>query len=98
MLEETALFENAELRYVRGDYDGAQILYEEFLRRHPISPLADLAAQRQATIERELDAVMGRRGAPAPVYVNPYGRRPAPPPATDGFAPVQAPEIPTFGR
>lgn len=96
--EETALFESAEQRYARGDYDGALTLYEEFLERHPLSPLAALADQRQATIERELDAVMGRRGAPAPVHVNPYGLRAVEVSGGDSLAPVEAPHLPTFGR
>lgn len=95
--EETALFEEAEERYARGDYDGASALYRDFLDRHPLSPLVDIAEQRLATVERELDAIMGRRGAPAPVYVNPIGTAP-PAPAEDGFEPVHAPEFPTFGQ
>lgn len=96
--EETALFEEAERRYARGDYDGASTLYRDFLRLHPLSPMADIAQQRIAAVEREIDAVMGRRGAPAPVYLAPSigaGAAPAEPP---GFEPVTAPEFPTFGR
>jgi hypothetical protein len=94
--EETDLFQRAETRYARGDYDGASTLYTEFLELHPLSPLAPIADQRLDMIDREFDAIMGRRGSPAPVYVNPLG---APPdPSTPGFqiAPVRAPQIPTF--
>jgi hypothetical protein len=70
--EETRLFERAEAHYRHGDYDGAQSLYERFVRQHPQSPFVDVAAQRLRTIDRELDAIMGRRGAPAPIRVNPW--------------------------
>ena len=96
MQEETDLFQQAETRYARGDYDGAALLYAEFLERHPLSPLAPIADQRLGLVDREFDAIMGRRGSPAPVYVNPLGG--SPDPTAQGFeiAPVQAPRIPTF--
>jgi len=71
--EETALFERAEVRYAHGDYDTARELYEAFLSLHPLSPLVGVAEQRLLMIDREIDAVMGRRGAPAPIRVNSYG-------------------------
>lgn len=70
--EETRLFERAEEHYKHGDYDGAQELYSRFLEQHPQSPFASVAQQRLRTMDREMDAVMGRRGAPAPVRVNPW--------------------------
>jgi hypothetical protein len=97
-LEETALFEEAEARFSRGDYDGATLLYREFLRLHELSPLADIAEQRLRAVEREVDAVMGRRGAPAPVYVNPARTSLPTRVDDDGFVPVSAPTIPTLGQ
>ncbi len=96
MREETALFEQAETRYARGDYDGASTLYAEFLELHPLSPLAPIADQRLSLIDREFDAIMGRRGSPAPVYVNPLGGAPDPTGNSFELAPVEAPHLPTF--
>jgi len=97
VLEETEMFEQAEERFARGDYDGARVLYEDFLDLHPLSPLTDIAEQRLRTMERELDAVMSRRGAPAPVRVNPWGSAAA---TGDEAVPVyvDAPELPTLGE
>lgn len=96
--EETLLFERAEASYTLGDYDGALAMYRLFLDQHALSPLAPIAEQRVQTIERELDAIMGRRGAPAPVYASPFATstpledEPAP------FRPVRAPTLPTLER
>lgn len=95
--EETELFQAAEQHYSHGDYDGARQLYEEFLRQHPLSPFAPIAQQRMRIADRELDSVMGRRGAPAPVRVNPYAATPVPEP-TEAPLDVRAPAIPSLGR
>lgn len=68
---DTALFEQAEELLRGGDYEGASQAYEAFLSSHPASPLAPLAEQRLLNIDRELEAVMGRRAAPAPIYIKP---------------------------
>lgn len=95
--EETLLFERAEQRYASGDYDGAVERYERFLDLHPLSPLAPIAEQRLRNIEREIDAVMGRRGAPAPVRVNPFGGAQAPGPEL--LPPdVEQPSLPALGE
>lgn len=97
--EETLLFERAEMSYTLGDYDGAIAMYQLFLRDHALSPLAPIAEQRIGTIERELDAIMGRRGAPAPVYASPYATGAAlRTGTTETFQPVRAPSLPTFER
>lgn len=64
-------FERAETLLHAGDYDGAAGLYTDFLDRHPSSPLAPIARQRLRNIDRELEAVMGRRSTPAPIYIRP---------------------------
>jgi hypothetical protein len=64
-------FERAEELLRAGDYDGATRLYEAFLADHPRSPLARVARQRLRNIDRELEAVMGRRATPAPIYIRP---------------------------
>jgi hypothetical protein len=64
-------FEDAEARLREGDYDGATRLYQTFLASHPHSPLAPIARQRLRNIDRELEAVMGRRATPAPIYIRP---------------------------
>ncbi len=66
---ENELMRSAEARYTAGDYDTAVDLYRRFIAEHPLSPFAPIAEQRLFTIERELDAVMGRRGGPAPIHV-----------------------------
>ncbi|MCB9506170.1 MAG: hypothetical protein H6700_11625 [Myxococcales bacterium] len=96
--EETTLFEHAELSYARGDYDGASQLFREFLELHPHSPLADTAQHRLDIIDRELDAIMGRRGSPAPIYVHPFAPHAVTRQEPEAFAPVAAPEIPTLGE
>lgn len=68
---QTDLFEQAEVLLHRGDYDGATRYYRAFLDRHPNSPLAPVAEQRLRNIDRELEAVMGRRSTPAPIYIRP---------------------------
>lgn len=68
---QTDLFELAEEHLQRGDYDGATRNYEAFLERYPHSPLAPIAEQRLRNIDRELEAVMGRRSTPAPIYIRP---------------------------
>lgn len=95
--EETALFERAEQHYSHGDYDGARVLYVEFLEQHPTSPFAAIASQRLRIVDRELDSVMGRRGAPAPVRVNPYAATPVPEP-TEAPIDVVAPRIRSLGQ
>ena len=67
--EETALLERAEANFTAGEYDTAVALYQRFLAEHPRSPYANIAQQRLRLIERELDALMGRRGTPTPVHV-----------------------------
>lgn len=95
--EETVLFERAEQRYAAGDYDGAVERYERFLEIHPLSPLAPIAEQRLRNVEREIDAVMGRRGAPAPIRVNPFGGAEAPGP--EAVPPeVEQPRLPSLGE
>jgi hypothetical protein len=68
--EETTLLERAESNYTAGEYDAAAELYERFLREHPRSPYAEVAAQRLRIVERELEAVMGRRGTATPERVD----------------------------
>lgn len=75
---DTDLFEQAEAYLQRGDYEAATRAYSRFLDQHPESPLADLARQRLLNIDRELEAVMGRRSAPAPIYVRPVDPGPQP--------------------
>lgn len=97
--EETVLFERAETSFALGDYEGARDLYVSFVETHPLSPLAPVARQRMATIDRELDTIMGRRGAPAPLYVSPFAETTAGPPLDEeGVRPVEAPSLPTFDR
>jgi hypothetical protein len=91
--EETALFEQAELCYLHGDYEGARIRYERFVELHSSSPLVTTAQTRLLTIDRELDSVMGRRGAPAPIRVNPYGATAAEPEMVEAPA-LRAPTLP----
>lgn len=91
------VFERAEQHYTHGDYDGARALYEEFLAQHPTSPFAPIAQQRLRIVERELDSVMGRRGAPAPIRVNPYAATPVPEP-TEAPIEVVAPGIRSLGQ
>jgi len=67
----TELFQRAEELLQLGDYDGASSNYEAFLERFPNSPLAPIAEQRLRNIDRELEAVMGRRSTPAPIYIRP---------------------------
>ncbi len=67
----TDLFQRAEEFLQRGDYDGASEDYEAFLERYPNSPLAPIAEQRLRNIDRELEAIMGRRSTPAPIYIRP---------------------------
>lgn len=67
----TELFDQAEEQLQRGDYDEAIRNYEAFIERYPNSPLLPIARQRLANIERELEAVMGRRANPAPIYIRP---------------------------
>lgn len=65
---ETALFEEAEVHYRLGNYDGALSGYQAFLRTYPLSPLAETAEMRLRNIKREVSSVMGRQGMPRPVY------------------------------
>ncbi len=65
---ETALFEEAEIAYRAGNYDGALNGYQAFLRTYPMSPLAKTAEMRLRNIRREVSSVMGRQGMPRPVY------------------------------
>jgi hypothetical protein len=68
---ETDLFEQAEQLLRIGDSEAANRNYEEFLERYPQSPLAPLARERLANIDRQLESIMGRRAAPAPIYIRP---------------------------
>lgn len=68
--EETTLLERAEANFTAGEYDIAEQLYRQFLREHPRSPYAAIASQRMRILERELEAVMGRRGTLTPVHVD----------------------------
>ncbi len=70
---ETALFEEAEVHYRLGNYDGALSGYQAFLRTYPLSPLAETAEMRLRNIKREVSSVMGRQGMPRPLYHG-YGR------------------------
>lgn len=63
----TETFQRAEEHFRRGHHDEARALYTAFLRDHPDSLLAPMAANRLEAIDREVDAIMGRRGTPAPV-------------------------------
>ncbi len=74
---DTALFERAEQRLRSGDYEGATRDYEVFLENYPTSPFAPMARQRLTSIDRELEAVMGRRASPAPIYIRPIETREA---------------------
>jgi|SRR5690554_4301201 len=67
--EETTLLERAEANFTAGEYDIAEQLYRQFLREHPRSPYSAIASQRLRILERELEAVMGRRGTLTPVHV-----------------------------
>ncbi|TVR03055.1 MAG: hypothetical protein EA398_05935 [Deltaproteobacteria bacterium] len=95
--EETRLFDLAEERLRAGDYEGARTLFRRFLEEHPQSTLRSLADRRLITLDRELDAIMGRRGAPAPIHVPPPGSeilsRPEAPPTPR----VDAPRMPALG-
>lgn len=68
---ETDKFQQAETCLRRGDYDEAIRLYHEFLHDEPNSPFAHVAQERLLNIDRELESVMGRRPAPAPLYIRP---------------------------
>ena len=68
---DTTIFEQAEELLRDGDYEGATRAYHQFLELHPSSPLVPIARQRLLNIDRELEAVMGRRYAPAPIYIRP---------------------------
>lgn len=67
--EETTLLERAEANFTAGEYDIAEQLYRQFLREHPKSPYVPIASQRLRLLDRELEAVMGRRGTLTPVHV-----------------------------
>jgi len=97
-LSETSLFEHADQCYARGDYECASLLYERFATEHASSPLAPIARARITAIERELDAVMGRRGAQAPVFVRPFAPLRPHDEVAPAFAPVAAPEIVPLGN
>ena len=71
--EHTVLFEQAEELLRLGDYEAASRLYEEFLNLYPQSPLAPMAHRRLANIDRQLESVMGRQSAPAPIFIRPHG-------------------------
>lgn len=66
---ETALIEEAETLYVRGEFDQAGELYREFIELYPRSPWAGIASQRVRLIDRELNAIMGQPGMPTPRHV-----------------------------
>ncbi|MEZ4461292.1 MAG: hypothetical protein R3E66_16550 [bacterium] len=68
---ETALFEDAEVHYRRGDYQTALDRYESFLKSYPESPLANVANTRIHIITREVDAMMGRTDTPRPTWLKP---------------------------
>lgn len=68
---ETALFEDAEVHYRRGDYQSALDRYESFLKSYPESPLANVANARIRIIHREVESMMGRTNTPAPRWVQP---------------------------
>ena len=70
-VRDTVLFEQAEGQLRDGDYEGATRSYNQFLAEHPSSPLAPIARQRLLNIDWELEAVTGRRYAPAPIYIRP---------------------------
>lgn len=96
---ETVLFERAEASFALGDYEGARTGYLTFVETHPHSPLAPVARQRLAAVERELDTIMGRRGAPAPLYASPYAGAAGEPLLDDELIErVEAPSLPTFDR
>ena len=69
--EETTTFEEAEALYRAGDYDGASARYEAFLQQYPRSPFARTARLRLATIDREVESVMGTSGANRPIFIRP---------------------------
>ena len=92
-----AVFFAAEAHLQQGAHDNARLLYERFLREHPDSGLAPMARRRLLRIERELDAIVGRRGAPAPVafplrfiIAGPAERLPA-------LERLEAPQLPSLG-
>lgn len=95
--QETPLFGEAESAFRRGDYELASTGYGEFVESYPQSPLVALAEQRLRLIERELNAVMGRRGSPSPVRVNTSGEN-----AGSDHAPpmprLEAPRLPSLGE
>lgn len=96
---ETVLFERAEASFALGDYEGARTSYLTFVETHPHSPLAPVARQRLAAVERELDTIMGRRGAPAPLYASPYADVVREPLLDEELIErVEAPSLPTFDR
>lgn len=64
----TSSFELAEEAYRRGTYSEALDGYEDFLKRHPTSPLAKVAKQRIRCINREVRSMLGRSDSPRPVY------------------------------
>ncbi len=64
----TESFELAEVAYRHGDYDAALANYEGFLKRYPMSPLAQMARLRVRCIEREVRAMLDRPDAPRPIY------------------------------
>jgi len=68
---ETALFEDAEVHYRRGDYQTALDRYESFLKSYPESPLANVANTRIRIIGREVDIMMGQPDTPRPRWVQP---------------------------
>lgn len=65
------LFKRAEALLAEGDYDRATQAYELFITEIPNGPLTRIAEQRLRNIDRELEAVMGRRSSPAPIYIRP---------------------------
>lgn len=70
--EDTTLFQQAEILYYQGDYDGALELYRMYLDTHQRTSLTHITTQRIASAEREIKVLYEQRFAPAPIYVNPY--------------------------
>lgn len=68
---ETVLYEEAEVHYRAGDYQRALDGYESFLKLYPESPLADVARIRIRSINREVNAVLGRSDIPKPKWIPP---------------------------
>jgi hypothetical protein len=68
---ERAIFDQGETAYRQGNFDLALERYEAFLKAAPGHQLAPLAQQRILVIERELEAVMGRKIGPRPIYLRP---------------------------